>query len=81
MGTRILAVIDLAMSAGELRLQSADPDVPPSLDYGYLRDEFDRRRMREAVRLAVRLGEYPEFKAITTERIEPTTAELVGGSH
>jgi choline dehydrogenase len=75
-GTRILPAIELAASAGELRLQSADPDAQPALDYGYLKDEFDRRRMREAIGLAVRLGEHPDFKAITQERIEPASADL-----
>ena len=75
-GTRILPAIELAASAGELRLQSSDPDVQPLIDYGYLKDESDRRRMREAIRLAVRLGEHPDFKAITIERIEPTAQEL-----
>jgi choline dehydrogenase-like flavoprotein len=75
-GTRMLAVVELAMGAGELRLQSADADVQPLLDYGYLKDEIDRRRMREAIRLAVQLGEHEDFKAITTGRIEPTAADL-----
>ena len=75
-GTRILAVIDLAIGSGEMRLQSGDPDVQPLLDYRYLKDEFDRSRMREAIRLAVRLGEHPDFKAITVERVEPTAEEL-----
>jgi len=75
-GTRMLAVVELAMSAGDLRLRSADPEVQPSLDYGYLRDELDRRRMREAIRLAVQLGEHEDFKAITTGRIEPTADDL-----
>lgn len=75
-GTRILPAVELAASAGELRLQSTDPDVQPLLDYGFLKDEFDRRRMREAIRLAVRLGEHPDFKAITVERIEPTAEDL-----
>jgi choline dehydrogenase len=75
-GTRILPAVELAASAGELRLQSPDPDVQPLLDYGFLKQEFDRRRMREAIRLAVRLGEHPDFKAITLERIEPTAEDL-----
>ncbi len=75
-GTRILPAVELASSAGELRLQSADPDVQPLIDYRYLSDDFDRRRMREAIRLAVKLGEHPEFKAITAERIEPTAHDL-----
>jgi choline dehydrogenase len=75
-GTRMLAVVEMATSAGELRLQSGEPDVQPALDYGYLKDEFDRSRMREAVRLAVQIGEHEDFKAITTDRIEPTAADL-----
>ena len=72
----MLGVLDLAMSAGELRLQSTDPHVQPFLDYRYLEDEFDRRRMREMVRLAVQLAEHEEFQPIIAERIEPTDAEL-----
>jgi choline dehydrogenase len=75
-GTRMLAIVELAMSAGQLSLQSSDPDTQPALDYGYLADEFDRRRMREAIRLAVRLGENKDFKAITAERIEPAESDL-----
>lgn len=75
-GTRILPAVELARSAGQIGLQSPDPDVQPLIDYGYLADSFDRRRMREAIRLAVRLGEHPDFKAITVERIEPRAEEL-----
>jgi choline dehydrogenase-like flavoprotein len=76
LGIRMLGVLDLAMSAGELRLQSADPHVQPSLDYRYLEDAFDRRRMREMVRLAVQLAAHKDFQPIIAERIEPTDAEL-----
>ena len=76
LGIRMLGVLDLAMSAGELRLQSADPNVQPQLEYRYLEDEFDRRRMREMVRTGVKLAEHEEFRDIIEERIEPTDAEL-----
>ena len=76
LGIRMLGVLDLAMSAGELRLQSNDPAVQPSLDYRYLEDDFDRRRLRETVRLAVKLADHPDFRSIVAERIEPTDAEL-----
>src|SRR5262249_56712186 len=75
-GSRMLGVIAVAMSAGELRLKSTDPHVQPSLDYRYLTDEFDRRRMREMVRLGVKLAEHEAFQPIIAERIEPTEAEL-----
>ncbi|PKB84031.1 MAG: mycofactocin system GMC family oxidoreductase MftG [SAR202 cluster bacterium Io17-Chloro-G9] len=75
-GVRVLVILNLAMSAGELRLTSADPAVQPSLEYRYLEDEFDRRRLRDAVRLCARLGQHPAFKDIIQERVEPTDAEL-----
>jgi choline dehydrogenase len=76
LGIRMLGVLDLAMSVGELRLQSPDPYVQPFLDYRYLEDEFDRRRMREMVRLAAQLTAHEAFQPIIAERIEPTDAEL-----
>jgi choline dehydrogenase-like flavoprotein len=76
LGIRMLGVLDLAMSAGELQLQSADPKVQPYLEYRYLEDEFDRRRMREMVRTAVKLAEHEAFRDIIETRIEPTDAEL-----
>ena len=76
LGIRMLGVLDLATSAGELRLQSTDPNVQPFLDYRYLEDEFDRRRMREMVRRTVQLVEHEDFRAIIAERMEPTDAEL-----
>ncbi len=75
-GIRVHPVLNLALSAGELRLQSTDPSVQPLLDYRYLEDEFDRRRMREMVRLAVKLFEHPAFDDIVAGRNEPTDAEL-----
>jgi choline dehydrogenase len=50
--------------------------VQPILDYRYLEDEFDRRRMREMVRLAVKLFEHPDFESIVAGRNEPTDEEL-----
>jgi choline dehydrogenase-like flavoprotein len=76
LGIRMLGVLDLAMSAGELRLQSADPEIQPLLEYHYLEDAFDRKRMREMVRTAVKLAAHDAFKPIIEERIEPTDAEL-----
>jgi choline dehydrogenase-like flavoprotein len=76
LGMRVLAILNLAVGSGELRLTSADPNVQPFLDYRYLQEEFDRRRLRDAVRLCVTLGQHDRFKDVIEERIEPTDAEL-----
>jgi choline dehydrogenase len=72
----MMASLELALSAGEFRLSSTDPDEQPILDYRYFQQEEDLRRMREAVRLCVSLGENERFNDIIEARIEPTDAEL-----
>ena len=76
LGIRMLASLELQLSAGELRLTSIDPDEQPLLDYRYLQYAEDLRRMREAVRLCVRLGQHERFADIIESRIEPTDDEL-----
>ena len=76
LGIRMTGGIQLAAGAGELRLTSKDPTVQPSLDYRYLEDSFDRERLRDMVRLCVRLGEHESFQDIIEERVEPSDADL-----
>ena len=76
LGIRMMASLELARSAGELKLTSTDPDEQPSLDYRYFEQEEDLRRLREAVRLCVSLGEHERFNDIIESRIEPTDEEL-----
>ena len=68
--------LQLALGAGELRLQSTDPSVQPFLNYNYLTDPFDRERMRKAVRLAIRLADHPAFSDLIVERVSPTDDEI-----
>jgi choline dehydrogenase len=72
----LYAAIHSAASAGELRLASTDPKVQPSLDYRYLSEPWDRERMREGVRLALRLSEYTVFKDIIKDNISITDDDL-----
>ncbi len=76
LGVRMLAILNLAVGAGQLSLTSADPNEQPFLDYRYLEDEFDRRRLRDLTRLCAKLGEHPSFGDIIESRIEPTDEEL-----
>ena len=75
-GVRMIIALNLAMGAGELKLQSADPRVQPLLDYNYFTEEFDRERMREALRICSRLGEHEAWSGIIESRIEPPDEAL-----
>ena len=71
LGIRMLVVLDLAVSSGELTLASTDVSVQPNLNYNYFAEEFDRQRSREGIRKCLELVEHPDFKGILEERIEP----------
>ena len=76
-GIRITCMMELAESAGELTLQSTDPDVQPHIDCRYLEADWDRERMRESVRIVLNLLEHNAFGSIYDGLIEPTEADLV----
>ena len=65
-----------ALSVGELRLASASPADQPVLDYRYLRDPFDRERMRGAVRLCAEISTMPEYAPALMSRLSPTDEVL-----
>lgn len=62
----LMCALQRPESRGSLTLTSADPLVPPRLDYRYLRTEADRRRQRAAVRTAADL-----LRAAGLPRSEP----------
>ena len=66
----------LARSSGELRLASPDVAVQPSLNYNYLDDPSDLRRLRDGVRLNLRLAKHESFDPIIGELLEPSHADL-----
>ena len=68
--------LQLALSAGELRLTSPDPHVQPLLDYRHLTNPFDTERLRQAIRLATRLAAHPTFQDLLRDRVAPTDADL-----
>jgi choline dehydrogenase len=72
----IYANIQQAVSAGELQLTSRDPHVQPAIDFHYLSNPWDRERLREAVRLALRLSQHPPFKDVIIEQVSLTDADL-----
>ena len=73
---RITCILKLADSAGDLTLNSTDPSDPPQLQYRYFETEWDRKRMREAVHLSLRLLEHQSFGALVERRISPTDYDV-----
>ncbi|GAA2199674.1 mycofactocin dehydrogenase MftG [Sinomonas flava] len=51
----LMTSVQRPRNTGRLRLASADADVPPFVEYGYLRTERDRRDLRDAARLCAEL--------------------------
>ncbi len=76
LGIRIVGSVYLAASKGRITLASADPHVQPFLDYRLLEDAEDRRRLREAVRIAVEMFERPQLADMIEERTEPLDSDL-----
>ena len=64
-------------SRGELKLRSADPNVQSWLDYNYLSEPFDRQRLREGVRQALRLAQHEGLKEFLGDRLDPADNDLV----
>ncbi|MCH8226086.1 MAG: hypothetical protein IIC97_09480, partial [Chloroflexi bacterium] len=73
---RVGCRLELPLSTGELTLTSNDPNVQPKLDYRFLVDAWDRERLREAVRLCVRLFQHQAFHGIVEELIAPSEVDL-----
>jgi len=76
-GIRFTCVLELAVGAGEVKLASTDPHVQPFLDYRYLDEPWDRERLREGVRLCLKLLEHDVYKDIVEGLISPTPQDLV----
>ena len=72
----VSSALQNAASSGHIRLASTDPHVQPELDYNYLAEAEDRRRMRQAIRTALRIIEEPPFSDHVVERVNPTDADL-----
>ena len=75
-GVGMVIALYLAKGKGRITLKSMDPHDHPALDYNYMTEEEDRRRMRDAVRLCIRMGEHPAFAGIIEERTDPTEDDL-----
>lgn len=72
---RLACTLELADSAGELTLLSS-PSAPPRLDYRYFESEWDCARMREGIRLCLKLLQHPSFEPLVAKCLAPGDADL-----
>ena len=75
-GIGMVACLYLAESAGRLRLRSPDPRTQPFLDYNLLGTEFDMTRMRESVRICLKLADQEGFTEIIESCLDPSESDL-----
>ena len=73
---RMTCILQSAESEGVLRLASADPHDKPVIDYRYLRSDWDRQRLRDAVRLCRRVLDQPSFGSIAGDTVSPMADEI-----
>ncbi len=75
-GVAATLAVNLALSKGELRLQSNDYRDYPLLDYNFFDHEEDLRRAREGVRMIVDTEDHPEMAALIEGRVDPGDTDL-----
>ena len=74
-GISMISALYLAEAAGEIKLQSTEPHTQPYLNYNLLGTDFDKERMREAVRKCIEIGEQSPYNNIIEELVAPTPEE------
>jgi choline dehydrogenase len=75
-GTGIGVALENAATAGVLRLAAPDPHVQPAINYRYLSDPGDRARIRQGIRMIIRLSQHPAYTALLQARLTPTDQDL-----
>ncbi|MEC9309913.1 MAG: mycofactocin system GMC family oxidoreductase MftG [Chloroflexota bacterium] len=69
---RISCTLGLPDGTGYVRLQSEDAGVQPSFNYCYLQHPNDIRRVREGIRLGVKVLESDAYEGVLDHRISPS---------
>jgi choline dehydrogenase len=76
-GIGMVCCLYLAAGAGHLELTTSDPKTQPMLDYNFLQESVDRKRLREAIHICLDLAEHQEFAAIVEKLVDPVDADLL----
>ena len=69
-------ILELAESAGQLTLHSADPADKPNINYRYLEHEADLRRMRHGIRLCAQLLRHNALSPLVARLLAPVETDL-----
>ena len=75
-GIRFTCMVELAESAGEILLNSNDPNEQPFINCRYLEAPRDRERLREGVRIIIDMMKHESFNDIVEELISPVESDL-----
>ena len=75
-GIRVGLAVNLALSKGEIRLNSTDHSEQPYLDFNLLDHEEDMRRCRDGIRMLVDLENHQSMNKLIDRRLEPTDDDL-----
>ena len=75
-GMSTILALNLAKGKGELRLNSADYRDQPYLDYNYLQEAEDRRRIRDGIRMLVDFENEPSMAELIDYRRDPLDSDL-----
>ena len=65
---RLIGAVMTVFSSGEVRLRSADPTIDPIVEFRFLADDRDRRRLHDAVRRMLDVVRHPAV-ADASERV------------
>ena len=76
LGVNMVVCLDLAVGSGSLELRCDDYRIQPRLDYNLLVEPFDRQRMREGVRITLKLANHPQYRKLLEERVDPDDSDL-----
>jgi choline dehydrogenase len=70
-GITLQPVLNLSVGRGALHLSSNDRRTQPRIEFQFLRESFDRQRLRDALRLCERLARHSAFRPLLGRRIAP----------
>ena len=76
----LVPTIERPVGSGEVRLRSGDPDVVPHIDFRFLDEAEDLRRLHEGARMCLELAGDGAFGSLLADRLAPAADEIASRS-